>query len=243
MTDVNLDISSSTVKVTLLLFASYRQSVGKREMTLELPEGLNVREVAARLEADHPGLTLKGALCAVNEAYVSPDYIVSSGDTVAFFPPVSGGSGENEGAGTDHFFVTEGVLDVAHFTALAVAPEWGAVASFLGTVRSPNLGQNVRYIDYEGYETMILGQMKRAAEELRARFELGRIVLAHRLGRLEPGEASILIVISSKHRRAALDACSSCIDRLKELLPVWKYEVAGESEGWVQGSAAAAETL
>ena len=103
MTDVNLDISSSTVKVTLLLFASYRQSVGKREMTLELPEGLNVREVAARLEADHPGLTLKGALCAVNEAYVSPDYIVSSGDTVAFFPPVSGGSPKMKGPGRTIF--------------------------------------------------------------------------------------------------------------------------------------------
>ena len=217
--------------------------MGERELALELPEGLSVREVAARLEADHPGLTLQGALCAVNEAYVSPDYKVSSGDTVAFFPPVSGGSGEGEGSGTDRFFVTEGVLDVAHFTALAVAPENGAVASFLGTVRSPNLGQNVRYIDYEGYETMVLGQMKRAAEELRARFELGRIVLAHRLGRLEPGEASILIVISSKHRRAALDACSEGIDRLKELLPVWKFEVADESEGWVAGSAAAAETL
>ena len=207
---------------------------------LELPENSSVREVAARLEADHPGLTLKGALCAVNESYVSPDHKVSSGDTVAFFPPVSGGSGEG---GTDHFFVTEGVLDVAHFTALAVAPEWGAVASFLGTVRSPNLGQNVRYIDYEGYEMMILGQMKRAADELRGRFELGRVVVAHRLGRLGPGEASIIIVISSKHRRAALDACSSLIDRLKELLPVWKFEVADETEGWVAGSSAAAETL
>ena len=110
-------------------------------------------------------------------------------------------------------------------------------------MRSPNLGQNVRYIDYEGYEAMILGQMKRAAEELRGRLELGRIVIAHRLGRLEPGEASIMIVISSKHRRAALDACSSLIDRLKELLPVWKFEVADEAEGWVAGSSVAAETL
>ena len=232
----------STVRITLLLFASYRQRVGERELTLELPEGWSVREVAARLEADHPGLALKGALCAVNESYVSPDHKVAGGDTVAFFPPVSGGS-EGEAFGTDHFFVTEGVLDIAHLTALAVAPEWGAVASFLGTVRSPNLGQTVRHIDYEGYETMILGQMKRAAEELRARAELGHVVIAHRLGRLRPGEASVAIVVSSRHRREALAACSNLIDRLKELLPVWKYEVADESEGWVAGSAAAAETL
>ncbi len=230
--------------ITLLLFASYRDQVGQRELRLELSEPLTVRQVAERLQADYPDLSLKGALCALNEQYVSPNQEVAEGDTLAFFPPVSGGEVNSETDRlTDHLFVTEGVLDLAHLHALAVADPFGAVASFVGTVRSPNLGQVVEYIDYEGYEAMILTQMKVVASELRERFDLGKIVISHRLGRLRPSEASIAIVISSPHRRAALEATHACIDRIKELLPVWKREVSARGEVWVAGSSAGGETL
>ena len=227
--------------IHLLLFASYRDRVGQREMTLELPDHTTVRGVADKLQADYPDLSLKGALCALNEQYVSPDQEVSEGDTLAFFPPVSGG--EMDALETDHLFVTEGVLDLAHLHALAVADPYGAVASFVGTVRTPNLGQEVEYIDYEGYEAMILTQMKVVANEMRTKFDLGRVVISHRLGRLRPSEASIAIVISSKHRRAALEAAHACIDRVKELLPVWKREVSAQDEVWASGSSVAGETL
>ena len=227
--------------IQLLLFASYRDQVGQRELRLELPNNVTVRQVADRLQADYPNLSLQGALCALNEQYVSPEQEVKGGDTLAFFPPVSGG--EVDTLETDHLFVTEGVLDLAHLHALAVADPYGAVASFVGTVRSPNLGQEVEHIDYEGYEAMILTQMKVVAGEMRERFELGKVVISHRLGRLEPSEASIAIVISSKHRRAALEATHACIDRIKELLPVWKREVSAQGEVWVEGQSVAGETL
>ena len=227
--------------IQLLLFASYRDQVGQRELSLELPNNATVRQVAEKLQTDYPGLSLKGALCALNEQYVSPEQEVKGGDTLAFFPPVSGG--EVSALETDHLFVTEGVLDLAHLHALAVADPYGAVASFVGTVRSPNLGQEVEYIDYEGYEAMILTQMKVVAGEMRERFELGKIVVSHRLGRLRASEASIAIVISSKHRRAALEATHACIDRIKELLPVWKREVSAQGEVWVEGSSTSGETL
>ena len=227
--------------IQLLLFASYRDQVGQRELRLELPNNVTVRQVADRLQADYPNLSLQGALCALNEQYVSPEQEVKGGDTLAFFPPVSGG--EVDTLETDHLFVTEGVLDLAHLHALAVADPYGAVASFVGTVRSPNLGQEVTHIDYEGYEAMILTQMKVVAGEMRERFELGKVVISHRLGRLKPSEASIAIVISSKHRRAALEATHACIDRIKELLPVWKREISAQGEVWVEGSSTAGETL
>ena len=145
--------------------------------------------------------------------------------------------------GKDHFFVTEDVLDIVHYLSLVTAPEYGAVASFVGTVRSPNLGKTVRYIDYEGYDAMIRTQMTVVAGELRAGLELGHLILAHRLGRMEPGEASIAIVASSKHRSEALQACQRGIDRAKELLPVWKLEVTEAGETWVGGSTAAGKTL
>lgn len=223
----------------VLLFSSYRDAVGRRELELELPGGATVRDAAAQLEADYPGLKLKGALAARNEVYAGPDETLESGDTLAFFPPVAGGSGGPD----DLFFVTDGPLDVNACLAHAGDPRYGAVSSFLGTVRSPNHGQPVLYIDYEGYEAMIVAQMNRAAAELRERFSLGRLVFGHRLGRLEPGEASIVIAISSAHRRDALLATHAAIDRLKELLPVWKLERTPDGAAWVPGSSAAAETL
>jgi len=231
------------MRVTVLLFARYREQVGQKELTLELPGGATVRDAAGRLEADHGDLTLKGALAAINEEYAAPDTALSDGDALALFPPVAGGSGAAALGATDHLFVTEGVLELAHLQSLATASEYGAVASFVGTVRSPNHGKRVRHIAYEGYEGMMLAQMKVVASELRARFDLGKVVLAHRLGELTPGEASIAVVVSSEHRRDALQAVQAGIDRCKELLPVWKLEVTEDGERWVEGSSAAAETL
>lgn len=232
----------------ILFFASYREQVGQSRVTLELPEDVTVRGAAQRLEADYPELKLRGALAAVNETYALADENLKAGDTLAFFPPVAGGSGADmpdisADDPKDHFFVTEADLELSRYVSLASDPKFGAVATFSGTVRSPNAGRNVRYLDYQGYETMILGQMKRAATELRERSELGRIVFAHRLGRLRPGEASIVIVVSSAHRKDALLAVHAAIDRLKEILPVWKLEVTSEGKRWVEGSSAAAEPL
>lgn len=142
-----------------------------------------------------------------------------------------------------HYIITHEALELPHFFTLVSDARYGAVASFVGTVRSPNLGTTVRYIDYEGYEGMIRTQMELVAGELRAELELGHFVLAHRLGRCLPGEASVALVASSAHRREALLACQRGIDRAKDLLPVWKYEVSEDGASWVAGSSAAGKTL
>jgi molybdopterin synthase catalytic subunit len=143
----------------------------------------------------------------------------------------------------DHFFVTTAPLDHNHYLTLVTAPQYGAVASFLGTVRSPNLGETVDYIDYEGYESMMYSQMKTIAETLRNTLDLGHLVLAHRLGKMVPGEASIAIVASSKHRKEALTACQQGLELCKERLPVWKHEATPSGEQWVKGVATASKTL
>jgi MoaE-MoaD fusion protein len=135
----------------------------------------------------------------------------------------------------NHFFVTQEILEPSYYISLATEDQYGAVASFLGTVRSPNAGQVVDFIDYEGYESMIKTQMQIVAEILRERFDLGNIVLAHRLGRLKPSEVSIAIVISSKHRKEALLACHDGINLAKERLPVWKHEKTDSGATWVEG--------
>lgn len=77
--------------ITVLFFASLREAVGERRLELSLDEPLSVRQLADRLEGEHASLSLSGTLCALNEHYVDPSKTVSEGDTVAFFPPVSGG--------------------------------------------------------------------------------------------------------------------------------------------------------
>ena len=148
-----------------------------------------------------------------------------------------------QGQAQDFLFVTRDVLEPQRYLSLVSAPQFGAVASFLGTVRSPNAGETVTYIDYEGYEAMLHTQLQVLAAELRSAFDLGRVAVAHRLGRLAPGEASIAVVVSSRHRKDALGACQMGIDRAKELLPVWKREVTGQGASWVAGSVAAGKPL
>jgi molybdopterin synthase catalytic subunit len=224
------------MSIRVLLFARYRQQAGIRELTLDTAD--TPREVAAQLEARFPSLALAGALCAVNERYTDPDEALAPGDTVAFFPPVSGGEEVRE-----HLFVTEAALELPHYLALARDPRFGALASFVGTVRSPNDGAVVHAIDYQGYEAMILTQMRVVAREARERFGAGRVVLAHRLGRLEPGEVSIVIVVAAVHRAEALAACNHAIERCKALLPIWKLEVSEQGERWVAGARPDVKTL
>lgn len=252
-------LETACITVDIVLFASYREQAGVKHVQLELPASAHVRHAAEMLEARYSGLSLRGGLCAINAHYVNPDATLSSGDTLAFFPPVSGGSGDADSQAQpsaaesspesipercpDHFIVSEAALTIGDYYERLSDPRYGALASFVGTVRSPNLGHSVHYIDYQGYESMMYSQMQRIASELRQRHQIGAVLIAHRLGRLYPGEASIAIVVASVHRREALLACQEAIERVKALLPVWKYEVTDARAHWVAGNAEAAETL
>lgn len=119
----------------------------------------------------------------------------------------------------------------------------GAVASFAGTVRSPNDGMSVLYLDYEGYEPMIVAEMGRIADELEREFGVAAIALSHRLGRVGVGEVSIVVAAASAHRRAALAAIDRGIDLCKARLPVWKREVTESDATWVAGSSSAGPVI
>ncbi len=139
--------------------------------------------------------------------------------------------------------VNEAPIDLAELVSFVTADACGAIATFVGTVRSPNDGQDVVHIDYQGYPAMIAAEMDRIADELERDAEGLRLALVHRLGRLLPAEASIAVVVSSPHRDAALDACRAGIEACKRRLPVWKYEVGSAGEGFVHGRSDAAPTL
>jgi MoaE-MoaD fusion protein len=218
--------------VRVVFFARLRREAGLEQIEVPLPAPATVRALATAVEAQY-SLNLKGCMVAVNESYADPDQTIADGDEVAFLPPVAGG------AESDFVQVTDQELHLETASRFLVRPEYGAQAYFVGTVRSPNLGKVVEYIEYEGYAPMAEKVMREAADLARSKHgELG-VYVQHRTGRLTPGEISILIGVGSPHRRAALEACDFLIEHLKVVLPVWKLEGDEDGEHWVKGQTGA----
>lgn len=229
--------------VTVRLFAGLRERAGWGTRKLQLPEQARVRDVWAALAlGDEPA----GLLYARNKDYVEQDVELAEGDEVAVIPPVSGGSGDAPAAAgatgvaapvLGPFLLTPQPIDPAAVIAAASDDEAGAVATFLGTVRRRSRGRAVLYLDYEGYDGMAEKVMAEIAAEIASRRDLTRIVMTHRLGRVEVGEPSVVIAVSSPHRADALAACQEAIDALKVKAPLWKKEVYEGGEEWIgQGS-------
>ena len=133
------------------------------------------------------------------------------------------------------FAVTQEPLDPAPLVAAVRRDESGAVALFYGVVRNENKGRAVRYLEYDAYPEMAVKKMREVAEEVRARFPVTGIGVLHRIGRLEIGETSLLVAVSSGHRAEAFAACHYAVDRIKEVVPIWKKEVWDDGEEWVEG--------
>lgn len=224
------------MQVKAVFFARLKRELGHGELTLDAPAGATVRHLAEQIEAAH-GLSLKGCMVAVNEAYATPEQVIADGDEVAFLPPVAGGSQDQDGGDGDgtHTEVTAGPLSLEAADRFLVRAPYGAQAYFVGTVRSPNQGKIVEFIEYEGYPPLAHRVMQDAAAAARERHGELRVYIEHRTGRLTPGEASILIGVASPHRRAALEACDFLIERLKVEVPVWKREGDEDGEHWVAG--------
>ena len=111
--------------------------------------------------------------------------------------------------------------------------EDGGVATFVGVVRNSNRGKQVLYLEYEAYPEMALGKMREIGREIADRWGLTHVAIVHRVGRIEVGEASVVIAVSAPHRSEAFEACRFAIDRLKETVPVWKKEVYADGEEWL----------
>ncbi|MGK0618295.1 molybdenum cofactor biosynthesis protein [Meiothermus cerbereus] len=224
------------MRVQVLLFALYREQAGQARLQLELPEGSSVADAKALLEAQYP-LQLTGGLAAINEQLAQPGDPLKDGDELAFLPPVSGGSTQSQATANDNFGLTYQALAVQPWIDWASDDPYGAVISFLGTTRSPNKGLAVTHLEYEAYPGMAEKVMQQIIAEMRARWVLGRVALWHRLGRVLPSEGSILIVVSAPHRPEAFEACRYAIERVKQILPVWKKEFLPDGSYWVEGHA------
>lgn len=134
------------------------------------------------------------------------------------------------------YLITEQPLSTAEVEAAVAHPGAGAILTFSGVVRSNNLGKNVNYLVYEAYPPMAEKVMAQIGDEIEAQWPGARVAMVHRIGRLEIGEASVVIAVSTPHRADAFVACKYAIDTLKKIVPVWKKEVWEGGEYWIEGS-------
>jgi molybdopterin synthase catalytic subunit len=135
----------------------------------------------------------------------------------------------------DKFELVRTAIDAGALVRHVRAGQDGAIVTFDGFVRNESHGRETRYLEYEADESMALGKMKEIAAQIHERFAVHRVVMVHRLGRLEIGETSVFIAVSAPHRGAAFDACRFAIDTLKKTVPIWKKEFFADGALWADG--------
>jgi molybdopterin synthase catalytic subunit len=237
------------MEVEIRLFATLKDRAQSDRIRVRLPA--NPATVAALLDAvraNYPALApaLGSALVAVNRAFAGPDTPIGAGDEVALFPPVSGGQpplpeGEGDFPYPTYFAITTEALDVEAIHARLTGPEIGAVVSFTGFVRGrtrrDGLPAETLHLDYEAYEGMAEAKMAQIAREIWARWpEVRGVALVQRIGRLDVGQTTTFVACAGAHRDVGVfEAARYGIDRLKEIVPVWKKEVGADRSVWLEG--------
>jgi molybdopterin converting factor subunit 1 len=208
-------------RLTLKLFATLRERAGRAEIVREYPDGATVGDIWRGLLEEFPALGghLDGVGFAVNQEYVKEDFRPRGGDEVAFIPPVSGGA---EPPWLGPITIGRDPIDVAALERAVANPAAGAIVTFAGATRHDNVGRRVLRLEYEAYEPMALGEMRKLAREAGDRWKIVRISIRHRIGVVAIGETSVAIAVSAAHRAEAFEACRFAIDRLKEVVPIWK---------------------
>jgi molybdopterin synthase catalytic subunit/molybdopterin converting factor small subunit len=233
------------MRVRLIPFGVLKDWLGASATTLELPEGASVGDLLDLVgERQNAVPALRGIAVSVNAEYATANHLLRDGDEVGLLPPVSGGSDSIPAAGEAPSIVaalTREVIDTEKLAADAKHGEDGAVVVFDGIVRNHTRGRRTLHLDYESYEEMALKQMNALAGQALSKFAVRHVTIVHRLGHLEIGESSVIVVVAAAHRGAAFDACRWVIDTLKQTVPIWKKETFVDGAVWAPGEPFPAE--
>ena len=221
-----------TMCVRILLFGGLRERFGASDVTLDVEPDATLHDVMAFLTSRNPAVDklLERCRFAVNGDYAGPCTALHDGDEVAVIPPVSGGTNN------DRVSVQSEPIDINLLLQHVSSNDAGAVVMFLGVARRHSQGREVFSLEYEAYAPMAEGELCRIAAEMREQWDVEEIVVVHRTGKLEIGEASVAIFVSAAHRKEAFEAARHCIERIKEIVPIWKKEMFAEGEAWVEGA-------
>jgi molybdopterin converting factor subunit 1 len=235
------------MRVRVLFFGQLKEITGLAQEDAELSDGARVEDLFERYGRRFPKLAeFRASIAAsVNQEYSGWRAPLATGDEVAFLPPVSGGQGggQQTAVGEDLFLLVREPIRAGEIIEGLKAPEDGALVVFDGFVRNNFKGSKTLYLEYEAYEPMAYAKMREIGAEIRAKFSIRRLAIVHRLGRLEIGETSVWIAVSSAHRGAAFDACRYAIDTLKRAVPIWKKEHFAAGAAWAEGEVPSQEAI
>jgi molybdopterin converting factor subunit 1 len=238
---------NANMKVRVLFFGRLKEIVGLAEDNAELSDGARIEDLFARYGNQFPELARfrPSVAAAVNQEYAEWRAPLKNNDEVAFLPPVSGGEGSTAETAAERVTcaIVRTPIHAGEVAEQVKAPADGAVVVFDGIVRNNSRGKPTLYLVYEAYENMALAKMREICAEMRRLYEIDRILMLHRLGRLEIGETSVLIAVSSAHRAAAYDASRFAIDTFKRTVPIWKQEYFRDGAVWADGEFPVAQPI
>lgn len=225
-------------EITILFFATLKDAAGGARLALDYTPAETVADLKVRLAQKIPALepALGNAVISVNQEFAEDDVILPAGAEVAVFPPVSGGA-------TTHCVITDDVPDLNEILRQVTTPAAGAVCFFVGVVRGQTedaLSDAVvetEYLEYEAYKPMAEAKMGEIVLEIRERWAgVDHVYILQRVGRLLVGEVAAVIACTGAHRHSGVfEAAAFAIERLKQIVPVWKKEAGPDGTAWVEG--------
>ena len=226
-----------SVRVRILFFGQLKDLIGKSEESQEITPGTTLSELLVDYGTRFPKFQLLAAsiACSVNQEYASAATVLNNGDEIGFLPPVSGGSGGT--SQKQRCGIVRGAIPTQEIADSMKVGEDGAVVIFEGIVRNHTRNRRTLHLEYEAYMPMAVNQLEILAKEVLDKFTVRDLRIVHRLGRLEIGETSVLIVVAAAHRGAAFEACRWLIDTLKKTVPIWKREYFEDGAVWADGEA------
>lgn len=236
------------MELSVKLFATLKDSAGQNTIQITLTPPATVKTLLSAVEEAYPALksVLATSLVSVNKSFAFPETEIHEGDEIALFPPVSGGS--DAFPYPTYFAITTDDIDMNAIHQKLTQPDVGAVVSFTGSVRGATqregLPPQTLYLEYESYSEMAELKMAQIAREIWEKWPLVKgIAIVQRIGKLEIGEVTTYVACASGHRdQGVFDAALYGIDRLKEIVPVWKKEIGQDESVWVEGHYQPTET-
>ena len=221
------------ISIKVRLFAALKEIIGKNQLDLQIPEGSTVKDVIALIEETYPAVKkiIKISKYAVNMEYTETEKKMTEGDEITIIMPVSGGV-YSASETNMHIEITGEKIDDAKVLDFVSDISAGSVLLFNGTVRDNDDGKPVEYLYYEAYEEMAVKEIKKLISAAFNKYNILKVCVIHRTGKMDAGEISISIGVSSPHREDSYLASKFLIDNIKETVPVWKKEMFEEGGRW-----------
>jgi len=223
------------MKVKILFFANLKNLISKSKIELTIPENSLVRDLRVIVLDLYPQLTdvFSNVIISINQEFAFDEDIIPDNAEIALFPPVSGG-------GDSRIFITEAPIDINNLLAEATRTTTGAAAIFTGIIR----GETTRGkpfttigLEYESYIPMAESKLNQIVQEIRDNWEqVETIILGQRIGYMDSGTPTVIVICTSSHRDSGIfEAAKYGIDRIKQIVPVWKKEIGPDGEEWIEG--------